>query len=137
MTLPECVMRLLPEDLPLDAVTSKSQWILTAKGIPLDPIFKTRTDEVAICDTEEQILPSMQLPGTRDRVWYSVHRIDTALKLARRLGIDRIFFTQTESNGKPTAPLAIIGHNSKVALVVAPNLEPDDEEDDDERGRDI
>lgn len=138
MTLPECVMRLLPDDLPLDAVTVKFRSPVTVKGIHLDPIFRSTSDEVAICNTEQQILPSLQMPRTGERVWYSIDRIDAALKLARRLGIDRIFFTQAEQKGEPIALLALIGRDSRTALVVAPNLTGErDCEEEDKRGRDI
>ena len=66
MTLPECVMRLLPDDLPLDAVTVKFRSPVTVKGIHLDPIFKSTSDEVAICNTEQQILPSLQMATSSD-----------------------------------------------------------------------
>ena len=125
MSLPECVTRLLPDDLPLVAVRARTA--LTVRGVITTPIFKTPDDVIAICDTRKQILPPLEFP--EGRVWYSIDRIEAALKIARRLGIAQIFFSYTANNGKIIAPLSIVGKNATIAIVVAPNIAPSDDED--------
>mgnify|MGYP000977696684 CR=1 FL=1 len=136
MPLPECVKRLLPDDLPFQEIINfNTTW--TVKGTSLNPILKTLDNAIAICDTEEQVSPSMREPLTEGYVWYSVDRIEEALKIARRLGIDRIFFSHTAVNGKTNAPLAIVGKNSRIAIVVAPHIAPSDEDEEEEWEEDI
>jgi len=73
MSLPECVTRLLPDDLPLVAVRARTA--LTVRGVITTPIFKTPDDVIAICDTRKQILPPLAerdcVPGFRPKAtWY-------------------------------------------------------------------
>lgn len=120
MPLPECVKRLLPDDLPFDEVLKISaKWAV--KEIPIHPILRTKDNSIAICDTEQQITPSLQeIDG--GEVWYSIDRLQDALNIARRLNIDRVFLTQTAVNGKIAPPLSIVGKDSMIAIVVAPNI---------------
>jgi hypothetical protein len=134
MSLPECVKRLLPDHPPLQEVSNfRTTWAV--KGIPLTPIFKTANTAIAICDTEQQIIPSMR--EIRGEVWYSVDRLEEALSIARRLRIDRVFLSQTVVNGKISAPLSIIGKDSRIAITVAPHLNWDDDEEDEEDQEDM
>ena len=61
-------MRLLPEDLPLDAVTVKFRSPVTVKAFILIR-YSNQIDEVAICNTEQQILLVADAQN-RERVWY-------------------------------------------------------------------
>lgn len=131
MPLPHCIKRLLPEDLPLEEVGRFSaRWSIG--GVTVTPILYTQDKSIAICDTEQQIAPSLRESG--GDAWYSIERLEEALALARRLRIDRVCFFPTEVNGKPSAPLTLIGKDSQVAITIAPHITWDssDEDEDDE-----
>lgn len=139
MSLPDCIRRLLPDNLPFVPVNdtemhTPGRWSM--EGVTITPILRNtpfscnNRNTFAICDTDQQIRSPLQ--EDCGEVWYPIDRIRAALDLAERLKLDRVWIAPIEVNGTVRAPLGLIGKDARIAIVIAPDItwEDDDEEGD-------
>lgn len=138
MSLPDCIRRLLPDNLPFEPVNDtdlSARWSM--EGVTITPILRNtpfscnNRNTFAICDTDQQIRSPLQ--EDCGEVWYPIDRIRAALDLAERLKLDWVWIAPIEINGTVRAPLALIGQDARIAIVIAPDIawEDDDEEEGD------